>query len=64
MPQIGCYMFILSYTRKAVLSEHRAMFGLRQPYMPLITGTILLIRSMSFCGHCWIDVKRRDIELN
>lgn len=64
MPHVGCYLFVLSYTRKAILSEHRAMFGLRHPFVPLITGTILLVRSPSFCGHCWIDVKQKDVGLN
>jgi hypothetical protein len=64
MPQIGSHLFVLSYTRRAIVRENREVFGLRQPYMPVLTGTILLVRIMPLGGHRWIDVSRADIHLN
>ena len=64
MSQIGSHLFVLSYTGQAIIRENRETFGLRQPYMPLITGTILLVRIMPFGGHRWIDVDRNDIHRN
>ena len=40
MSQFGSHLFVLSYTRRVIMSENRNIFGLRQPFMPLITGTI------------------------
>ena len=64
MPQIGSHLFVLSYTRQAIIRENRVIFGLRQPFMPLITGTVLLVRMTPFGDHRWIDVDRKDIGLN
>ena len=64
MPQIGSHLFVLSFTGQAIIRENRQIFGLRQPFMPLITGTVLLVRTMTGIGHRWIEVKRHDIHLN
>jgi len=64
MPQIGSHLFVLSFTGQAIIRENREMFGLRQPYMPLITGTVLLVRTMPGSGHRWIEVGRQDVGLN
>lgn len=64
MPQIGSDLFVLSYTRRVIMSENRNVFGLRQPFMPLLTGTVLLVRIMPFGNHRWIDVNRKHIDLN
>jgi len=64
MPQIGSHLFVLSYTRQAIIRENRVIFGLRQPFMPLITGTVLLVRIKPFGDHRWIDVGQKDVHLN
>ena len=64
MPQIGSDLFVLSYTRRVIMPENRNIFGLRQPFMPLITGTVLLVRIKPFGDHRWIDVSRTNIHLN
>jgi len=64
MPQIGSDLFVLSYTRQAIIRENREVFGLRQPYMPVLTGTILLVRTMPGSGHRWIEVSREDLLRN
>ena len=64
MPQIGSDLFVLSYTPQAIIPENREVFGLRQPYMPVLTGTILLVRIRPFGDHRWIDVDRNDIHRN
>lgn len=64
MPQIGSHLFVLSYTLQAIIRENREVFGLRQPYMPVLTGTVLLVRTMPGSGQRWIDVDRKDIGLN
>jgi hypothetical protein len=62
--QIGSDLFVLSYTPQAIIPENRLIFGLRQPFMPLITGTVLLVRIKPFGDHRWIDVEREDIHRN
>ena len=64
MSQFGGHLFVLSYTRQAIICENRQIFGRRQRYLPLITGTVLLVRIMPFGGHRWIDVSRTNIHLN
>ena len=64
MPQIGSDLFVLSYTRRVIMSENRAMFVQRQQFLPLLTGTVLLVRMSPFGDHRWIDVDRKVIGLN
>jgi hypothetical protein len=64
MPQIGSDLFALSYTRQAIMWERRAMFDQPQRCLPLLTGTVLLVRIKPLGGHRWIEVSRKNVHRN